>query len=804
VRRDLVFAIRTLMADPGFAVITVLTLALGIGATSAVFTLLNALVLRPLPYEAPDELALLRETDVGLGWITVSYPDFLDWQDRSTAFESMAAWRRDSCVLSGGELPQQVRSAEVSAELLPMLGVSPTLGRSFLPVEDEPDGDPVVMLTHGFWLRQYGGDPAVVGRTLVLDGRAHTVVGVTPQGFLYPPDDPELAVYRPIEQSASSLELRHNHPGILVTARLRSGITLEAAREEMKAIAQQLEEEYPDTNSDRSVMVDRLQDLRAEVMRPGVTAMAGSVGLVLLIVCTNLAGLFLARGLSRSRELAVRSCLGAPRRRLVRQLLTETAVLTLLGGALGVALATVAMRAIETALPRQSAHLYFRSFPIDAGVLLFTAGVAVLTGLAFGLVPALRACRVDLSSALKEAGRASSEGPGRQRLRRVFVVAQVALALVLLVSAGLVMRSFLNIMVASPGFDPEGVLTLQTSLPEDRYPESEHCHAFFAGLEEQVRSMAGVEAVGLANPLFGGWQDHYLVAGQPPQTPGLENWTDIKIINPEYFRAMRVALVAGRSFTEQDREGAAPVAIIDETLAEQWWPSGDAVGRRVRRGNDPGSEGPWLEIVGVVAHVKTYGVAEESRVTLYLPHAQTPTRFMSVVIRTDLPVETMANQVRVEVGRLDPHQPIFNVRTLERVLADSAAPGRILAILLGVFAGVAILLAAIGIYGLAAYNVGQRRHEMGIRLALGANGSRVFGLVLREGLVLAAIGLAAGLAIAAVVSPLLEALLFQVEARDPTTFVGVAGLLTIVALLACVVPAWRAARVSPTSVLRGE
>jgi putative ABC transport system permease protein len=782
----------------------VLTLAIGIGATSTVFTLVDNLVLRPLPFDSPEELVLLLETDPGLGEISVAYPDFLDWQERSTAFASMAAWRLDSCGLSGNELPEQVRIAEVSAELLPMFGITPIMGRGFLPEEDRPGADPVVLITYRFWQRRFAGDTEVVGRTILLDGQAVKVVGITPQHFYYPPDTPDLAIYRPIEQSSVRLDHRQNHPGILVTARLRSSVTIETARVEMAAIASQLEKEYPDTNTDQGVTVDRLQDLRVEATRAAMTTLLVSVALVMLIVCTNLAGLFLARGLSRAHELAVQSCLGASRGRLVRQLLAETAVLTTAGAALGIALANVAIHGIEVSLPEQITWIYFHSFRIDTGVLLFTAAVAVLSALAFGLAPALNACSVNLPSALKEAGRSSSEGPRRQRLRRVFVIAQVAFALVLLICAGLTLRSLYNTIVADPGYDPEGVLIAKTSLPAHRYPDGEACQVFFTGLEKRLRSLAGVEAVGLVNPLFGGWQDFYLVKGQPAQPPGRENWTDMKIVNPEYFSAMGIPLIEGRYFSEHDRKGSTPVAMIDEAMAEQWWPGQSAVGKWIRRGNNPDGDSPWLEIVGVVGHVKTYGVTQESRVTFYLPHLQVPTRFMAVVIKSALVPDTMVKQLRTEVSRLDPHQPVFEVRTLEQLIAEEMLPIRILAIILNVFAGTAILLAALGIYGLMAYNVGQRRHEIGIRLALGAEVSRVFGLVLRDGLRLAGIGLAAGLAIAATISPLLASLLFRVETRDPAIFGSAFLVLALVVIGACLVPACRASRVSPSSALRDQ
>jgi putative ABC transport system permease protein len=573
----------------------------------------------------------------------------------------------------------------------------------------------------------------------------------------------------------------------------------------MKTIAERLGQQYPDTNSGQTVRLELLQDMRVRGLRPALMILLAAVGLVLLIACANVANLHLARASTRSPEIAMRAALGATRRRIVRQLLTESVFQSLLGGALGLLIALWAVNLISVSLP-ESTPPNFRQIHIDTTVLEFAFILSVSTGLVFGIVPALQATKQDLTTALKEGGGGKASRLGGRRFQDLFVTAEIALALVLLIGATLLMRSFLKITGESPGFNPDNVLTMQIALSESRYPEDGQWIGFFHELETSLQSMPGVRHAGMSNPSFGGWQDIFMVEGRPIPRVGEENWTEIMIVNPDYFASMEISLFKGRTFTEQDRQDSLPVAIIDRRFAETYWPGEDPIGKRIKRGDDSSSTGPWLEIVGVVENVRRFGQFFDlnSRVQLYLPYRQDPPRFMNLFVKADLPPETAADAIRRQVLELDPDQPVFNVRTLENFLADRLYARQISFVMLAVFAGVSLLLAAVGIYGLVAFSVSRRTHEIGVRMAMGAEAIDVRKLMLRRGLPLILMGTAGGLVLSILLTPFMQGLLFGVGAHDPLTFVGLTLFLALVALTATFLSAGRATRITPLEALRYE
>jgi putative ABC transport system permease protein len=686
-----------------------------------------------------------------------------------------------------------------------MLRVEPFIGRPFVEKEDTPGAEPVAVLSYGLWQRRFGGDLNVVGQSIFLDRQGFTVVGVMPQDFLYPLDQPGIDLYLPIGFFSEDWQ-RDNHNSIQVYARLSPGVSFEQARTDMTNIAQRLEQQYPDTNTGQSVSMGLLQDLRGGGFRPALTVFLAAVGLVLLIACANAANLLLAKASGRSHEIALRATLGAGRGRVLRQLLTESVLLSLLGGAAGLLLALWGVNLLSLTLP-ETTPPNFRQFEIDGLVLGFTLVLSILTGIAFGILPALQVSKPDLVTSLKDGGRSASSGPRRHRLQNVLVTAEMSLALVLLIGAALLTVSFFKIVNESPGFNPENVLTMQISLPDTRYPEIEQTTPFFRSLDERISSISGVRCVGMSNPFFvGGWQDFFIVEGEAVPLQGEENWTEVAIINPDYFRAMEIPLLSGRTFTDQDRGETRDVAIIDHAFAERYFPGEDPIGKRIKRGNDPASDLPWLEVVGVVEPVRRYGefFTINTRVQLYQPYSQNLNRFMNLFVKTDLPAETAVAAIRSEILEMDPYQPVFNARTLEEYLSERLYARRISFIMLGTFAGAAVLLAAVGIYGLIAYSVSQRTHEIGVRIAMGARAGDVLDLVLRKAVQLTGIGIGLGLLLAIGLTPLMRNLLFGVSARDPWIFVGLALFTGAMAFAATTLPALRATRITPVEALRHE
>ena len=800
IQQDIKFAGRMLWKNKSVTFIAIIALALGIGANTAIFSVVNAVLLKPLPYRDADRLVWIwGNVRGGSTRASVSPPDFFDYRAQNNSFEHLAASTSVSVPfnLTGAGEPERLNGSAVTTNYFQALGVEPALGRTFLAEEEQEGRNQVVVLSHGLWQRRFGSDTSLVGKTIILDGRGVTVVGVMPAGLQFP-------------QTAQQWVPRFNptHPEMQARAahflrpigRLKPGVTLEQAQAEMDGIARRLEEQYPESNARWSLRLVPLQEQIAGNVRPTLLILLGAVGFVLLIACANVANLLLARAAARQKEIAIRTALGASRARIVRQLLTESLLLAVVGGLVGVVLALWSVDLLVSLsagrVPRAG------EIGIDAVVLGFTLGVSLLTGLVFGLVPALQASKPDFNESLKEGGKSATEGLRRNRIRSALVVAEVALALVLLVGAGLLVKSFIGLQRVSPGFDAENVLTMRIDLSRAKYATPEAAGNFYTQLQERVSALPGVEAVGMISelPLSGQPNDTYFtVEGRPAQEAGQRVTADYRRINHDYFRAMTIPLLRGRYFSEQDFRQSAQVAIISETMAERFFPNEDPLGKRLLIS---APEPTPYEIVGIVGDVRHRALDVEVYQMMYVPTARRLST--NLVVRTATDPSTIASAVRNEVWAIDRDQPVSAVRTMGEVLSQSVAQQRFTTSLLGIFAAVAMILAAVGIYGVMAYSVTQRTREIGVRLALGAQTRDVFRLVVGQGMLLTIIGVAVGLVAAIFLTRLMESLLFGVSATDPTIFVAISFLLIAVALLACYVPARRATRVDPMEALRYE
>jgi putative ABC transport system permease protein len=806
--QDMRYGARMLARSRGFTAVAVLTLALGIGANSAIFSFVNAILLRPLPYPGADRLVFLTEWSQQVPNMSFSVANFNDVRDQSRVFDALVASRNQNYILTGTAEPERLGGRQATAGLFRTMGLVPIVGRVFTAEEDRPGAERVVLLGEGFWTRRFGRDPSVVGRPLLLNNEPYTVIGVLP-GTMHTSwrqTDVWTSLGR-LEDEIGGAKNRGNHPGIYVMGRLRPGVTVEQARADVVALAKRLAEQYPESNARQSMTLVPALEAVVGDLRSALLILVGAVGFVLLIVCANVANLLLARAVTRQKEIALRMALGAGRARIVRQLLTESVLLSLAGGLLGLLLAYAGMRALVGILPANTPRL--EGVSLDRMVLGFTLLVSMASGLIFGLIPALQTAQPDTSEMLKEGGRGSSGGRARHRARAVLVVSEVSLALVLLIGAGLMMKSFFRLLDADPGFSSDRVLVMTVSLPEARYDQPAKSRAFFEQLLERLDGTPGIEARGLTTPLLGGWQTGFRVEGQPEPPPGQGPSTDIDRVGGDFFRVMGIRLIRGRYFTEQDREGQPLVCIVDETMARTYWPGEDPIGKRLRLGGGHGQpEKPWLTVVGVVAHVKNYGVDQESRVETYVPALQDPIGFAVVVVKTSAETAGVTGAVRAAVQAVDKEVPVFSVRPLSEIVADSRAPKRLSAQLLAGFAVLALLLAAIGIYGVMSYSVTQQTREIGIRVALGAQRRDILKMVVGQGMALAAIGVALGLALALSLAfglaEVLSTVLFRVSRTDPPTYALVPVVLTLVALAACYVPARRALRIEPMHALRYE
>lgn len=803
--QDLRFALRMLGKRPGFTVAAVIALALGIGANTAIFSVVNSVLLRPLGYKEPERLVTISHSYPKLDLIgSVSAPGYVDYRDQASVFEETAASSNANYNLTDGGDPERVQGRRVTSNFFPLLSVAPALGRAFLAAEDKPGAAHVAVLSHGLWQRRFGGEPRIVNRTITLNNESYTVVGVMPDAFRFGRDE----MWTPIAFTPEQLANDSRGSEYLdVMARLKPGVTIEQAQAEIDFIARRIMEANPESYPADSGWGVKLKSLNEEVVgnvRPALLVLLGAVGFLLLIACSNVANLMLARAAARGREIAIRTALGASRLRLVRQMLTESLLLAIVGGVAGLLLAVWGVDLLVALEPADVPRV--REIGIDARVLLFTIGLSLLTGILFGLLPALQASKPGLTGTLKEGGRGSAVGGGLRNARSLLVITEIAVALVLLVGAGLMVRSFSRLLDVNPGFQTENVLSMQIALPATKYREPQQRRAFFQELTDRIKTLPGVESAGAVSnlPLGGSGTSFTFEIEGRPAPPGVMNpHTGGRVATPDYLQTMKIPLLRGRHFTERDRADARQVAIIDETLARQYFPGEDPIGKRVTfEGTD---ENPiWREIVGVVGAIRHKGLDAELKGQLYYPHAQSTAGFMSIVVRTANDPASLTSAVRGAVRAVDKDQPVYGVRTMGEVLNNSVAQKRFSMFLLTIFAGVALVLAAVGIYGVMAYTVSARTNEMGIRIALGARSIDILRLVVGQGMILALAGVAFGLVAAFGVTRVMSSLLYGVSATDPLTFAAIALLLTGVALLACYIPARRATKVDPMVALRYE
>ena len=797
-RQDLFYTIRGLARSPGFAAVVFFTLALGIGANTAIFSVVKGVLLDPLPYRDPERLVQLYEKRPRQGRIrnVVSAPDFIDWKEQNTVFDGMSAVTGAAFTLPAEDGAQLLFGLRVTTDFFAVFGIKPVMGRTFLPEEQTPGKDRVVLLAQGLWQRQFGADPSIVGRKIMLSGEPYLVIGVIPQM----PDmfAGKTEVWQPLVLSPQASRGRHF---LNVYARMKPGISLAQTRADMDVVAGRLESQFADANTGHGVNVFSLEEELTGSVRPALLVLMGAVGLVLLVACANVANLYMARTVQRRREISIRTALGAGSGRLMRQLLTESLLVSLVGGAAAIALAFWGVQLLVAANPGNLPRLH--NIRIDGTVLLFTVGIATLTAVLFGLAPALQAAKTEIGGALKESSRGSTEGLARNTTRRLLVMTEVALALVLAIGSGLMIRSFGRLTAVHPGFDTDNVLALDLSLMGPRYTKSENRSAFLTDLLSRLRGLPGVvSAAGTsALPLTGrDGGSNFVISGRPPLPYSQQPNARWRIVTSDYFATLRIPLRSGRLLDDRDTATSPPVLLINETMARQYFPDENPIGKRI----SISGEKEILEIVGMVGDVKHYSLAGETRPEMYFPYAQKTEGFMSMVIRTASSPETLIGTVRSQFREVDKDQPIITVRTLEDLLSISVAQPRLYSILLTIFSGLALLLAAVGIYGVMSFAVGQRKQEMGIRMALGARAGSVRGLVLREGMTLAIAGVALGIVSSFVLMRVLERLLFGITPTDPVAFLGAATLLLAVAMAACYFPARRATRVDPILVLRSE
>jgi putative ABC transport system permease protein len=805
---DIRYGLRTMRKTPGFTAVAVIALALGIGANTAIFSVVNALLLKPLPYKDAQRLVMIWHTypQLKLDQAAVSAPSYIEYRDMTSSFEEVATATEWKVNLTGIGEPERLQGARVSYNLFSTLGVQPVAGRSFLSEEDQPGKNRVVVLSYGLWQRRFGGDPALVGQTITLDGGSYDVVGIMPKGFVFMI---EVDLFTPVAFTSEDLAAaNHGFEYLICVARTKPGVSFGQASAEMNSVADQLRPQFYGPNW--GITVVPLREQLVGSFRTALFILLGAVGCVLLIACANVANLLLARASARHKEIAVRTALGATRSRIVRQLLTESVLLAALGGALGLLLAFVGIRLLVLGVPEDITGFIvgWKDISISTPVLGFTFAVSMLTGIVFGLVPALHASKPDLNESLKEGGRGGTEGRGRSLVRSLLVVAEVAIAMVLLVGAGLLIRSFLRLQQVSPGFNPANVLTMQLSLPRSKYAEKPQVASFFEQLVQRVSALPGIQSAAVGNNLpmsNEGWNASFAVENLQlgPDEPGPHG--DPHMITPNYFEAMGIPLLRGRYFTDADSKDSLPVAIIDQTLAEQYWPDQDPIGKRIAAFFDgPRGQRHWREIVGVVGHVKQYGLDGKSKVQYYFPQTQSPQNDMFLIIRTASDPRGMVAAIRGTLDSIDKDQPIYKVTPYEQMVSNSTSQKRFSMFLLGVFAALALLLAAVGIYGVMSYAVTQRTHEVGIRMALGAQQSDVLALVVKQGMLMTLIGVGIGLVGAFVATQIMTSLLFGVGTHDPLTFAGISLLLGSVALIASFIPARRATKVDPMIALRYE
>jgi putative ABC transport system permease protein len=805
--QDVRFGARMLRKNLGFTLVAVLTLALGIGASTAIFSVVNAVLLRPLQYPNAERIVAIQELNEKGRRVQVTPANFLDWRAQQTSFEHLAAIYSRTANFSAGDKSERMELAMTSANFFQVFGVSPHLGRFFLPEEERAGHDPVAVLSYGLWQRHFGGDPSLVGRSLTLDGQPYTVVGIAPAGFQYP-DRTEVWIppfqLVPTVGAQMNIERARGFGFLSAVATLKPGVSVRQAHDEMTLITARLRQQYPDTNNNRFNRVVTLQTHLVGESAAALLLLLGAVALLLLIACANVANLLLARAASRHKEIAVRLALGATRLRLVRQLLVESVLLALVGGVAGLLLGWWGVDLMQELLPVNFSRV--QGIGIDLRVLGFTLLVSLGTGILFGLAPALQSTNPDINESLKESGRGSTGAPG-SRVRSLLIVSEVALSLVLLVGAGLLFRSFLRLQAVELGFRPERVLTFRLNPAGANFTQDPQFSAFFKQIAERIETLPGVDAVGVINtlPLVKGPTTAFRVEGRPLTTP--DKWPSVnyRSVSPDYFRAVNVPLIQGRAFNAHDNESAPRAVMVNQTLARRDFEGEDPVGKRINLGGTgPDGQPIWFEIVGVVADVRNIELNTEPAAEIYTSYLQDPFAGMSFVVRSAVEPESLIPAVRETVRRIDKGQPIAEVREMKQIVSEVAAQPRFNTLLLSLFAGVALLLAAAGIYGVMSYSVTQRTHEIGLRMALGAQTRDVIRLIVGQCVKLTLAGLALGLAAAFALTRVMATLLYGVSPTDPSTFAGCALLLVLVALLACYLPARRATKVDPLVALRYE
>ena len=813
--QDVRYGWRVLQRSPGFAVVAALTLAIGIGANAAIFSAVHAILLRPLPFPDPQRLVLLFNTDPNrqIAHATASAAELLDWRDMSHTFQELAAWRPSFVTITGNGEPEQVWRVHITGNFFHMLGVKPMFGRDFAPEEEQPGHERVALLSYGFWQQRFGSDSTIVGKQVVVDYEPYQIIGVLPRDFSLFGTSAALDIWTPFAFNRAQLDRKEY--GLLVFGRLRSGVRLSQAQADMDTISAALRKQYPDSDQKARVRVTGFQSELVVDVRPALMIFLAAVGFVLLIACANVANLMLARAASREREIALRSTLGANRGRLLRQLLTESTLLAGIGGALGVIVAVGGIRFIRVALPggiQQVPHS--GDIRLDGSVLAFTIALSLLTAILFGLAPAMQASRSDLSESLKEGSRGSTSGRRIHVLRSSLVVSEIALSLLLLVGAGLLLRSFVRLMSEDLGFNPSNLLTMQIWLPDTHYRAPAQVVNFYDQVLERVKSIPGVNAAGAVNFLpYTHWADYvdFDIQGRATPAPGDEFTSRYRVIDSQYLHAMGIRMISGRELASSDSPNSPGVVLVNEALVRRYWPNEDPLGKqiriRVQATRSPWQAQPrdsWLTIVGVMRDIREWDWGLDKLPTLYLPYEQSPSRLMSIVIRGTGDSTQITSAVRRIVASLDANQPVTAVSMMEGLLDEALAQRRLSALLLAIFAGVAMILAAVGIYGVMAYAVAQRTHEIGIRMALGAEPRDVQTMIVGHAMRLVLMGLAIGLISSALLVRYLQNQLYGVRAIDPLTFLAVSVLIAAVAALSAYFPARRATRVDPLVALRYE
>lgn len=807
--QDLRYGLRMLLKNPGFTTVAVITLALGIGATAALFNVINGVLLKSLPFKDPDHLLYVWEVNPNfpIPNIPASTLNFRDWKEQNHVFSTLAGRQAFTASLMSGDQPERIQGEKVTADYFQALGIDPLFGRVFLPEEDKPGGQPVALLSKGLWLRRFGGDAEIIGRTLTLNGQATTVVGIMPNDYR-----PNIEFWVPLAPDYVKAD-RSLHT-VQAIGRLAPGVTQQQAQIEMSNIASGLAEQYPDLNTGWSVNLVPVHDSIVQNIRPALLILFSAVVVVLLIACTNVANLLLARAASREKEIAIRLALGAGRLRLLRQILTESVLIALVGGALGTLIAIWGTRLLVSLNPQGIPRA--GEIGVDGKVLGFALLVSITSGIIFGLAPALQASKPNLNETLKESARSSAGTTHGRRLRSILVVIEVASALVLLVGAGLLIKSFSRLQEVQPGFNRKNLLTFQIFLPPARYPGGPQQVSFYKEALRRFSSLPGVSSAAAISqaPLAGpGAQIIFSVEGLPLPAPHEAPLVSYRIISPDYFQALEIPVLDGRAFTEADNLESLSVVVVNENLAKNMWPGQNPIGKRVTVGVPlPGETPEYSTVVGVVANVKHTTLNGDTGMQMYQPVYQAPTRNLTYVIRTALDPMSMVESARSAVASLDPGIPVANVKTMDTIVYDSVAPFRFNTFLFSLFAVVALVLTVVGVYGVLSYSVAQRTQEIGIRMALGAQSLDVLRLIIRQGMVLTLAGVTIGMIalyflihiISHFLPGLLNGMLFGVSATDPFTFVLISLLLTAVALVACAIPARRATKVDPLTALRYE